>query len=135
VDRKVDRSQEPHEINVSSHTDPPDPPFEQHFPELSTLNEPTQAKQEKSLEKGGSVEPQESSNADEIEVLPTDPPGVALKPGMPVRVHCKGSKHDGKTGVVCKRLDADTVQVRLDDASLSVELRLWDCPISWLQVL
>jgi predicted P-loop ATPase len=74
VDRKVDRCQEPHEINVSSHTDPPDPPFEQHFPELSTLNEATQAKQEKSLEKGGSVEPQESSNADEIEVSPTDPP-------------------------------------------------------------
>lgn len=62
-------------------------------------------------------------------------PKTPPKPGMPVRIHCKGSKRDGKTGVVCQALDINTVRVRLDDASLPIELRLLDCPISWLQFL
>jgi putative DNA primase/helicase len=62
-------------------------------------------------------------------------PQIAPKPGTPVRVHCQGSKRDRKTGVVCRQIDAGMVQVRLSDTSLPVEMQVWDCMISWLEVL
>ncbi len=87
VDREVDRCQKANQIKASHHTDPPDPPFEQHLPEniasqeallngtQNTLEEET----EKSLEKGGSVEEVDRCQNDGKSTLvatdpPTDPP-------------------------------------------------------------
>lgn len=86
VDREVDRCQELTEIKLSSHTDPPDPPFEQHLAENTSAHvEPSASAQEdweeiseKSLETGGSggsvVEVERCQDDDISTVLATDPP-------------------------------------------------------------
>jgi hypothetical protein len=56
VDRsnqKVDRCQEVNEINSFSHTDPPDPPFDQH---LAKKADALESETEESLNQGGSVD-------------------------------------------------------------------------------
>jgi predicted P-loop ATPase len=74
VDRsnqKVDRCQEVNEINGFSHTDPPDPPFDQH---LAKKADELEVETEESLNQGGSVDRVESLEACKTEVSPTDPP-------------------------------------------------------------
>jgi hypothetical protein len=60
-------------------------------------------------------------------------PSIKLK--TRVRVHCRGSQRDGKTGVVVKRLDDEMVVVKLDDANLRYDLRTWECFVSWLEII
>lgn len=91
VDREfneVDRCQESNKINASSYTDPPDPPFNQHLPESSSLiMEVTEAKTEKSLVEGGSGGSEKSPEACQIEVSPTDPPLADVSVGQWVKTH------------------------------------------------
>ncbi len=83
VDREVDRCQEANEIKASHHTDPPDPPFEQHLSEniasqealLNGTQDTLEEEKEKSLEKGGSVEEVDRcQNDSKAMVVATDPP-------------------------------------------------------------
>jgi predicted P-loop ATPase len=77
VDRsnsKVDRCQKLNEIKASGYTDPPDPPFDQHSPENHLGLEQVGKETRESLEKGGSVEQDETAEPCEIRVSPTDPP-------------------------------------------------------------
>jgi hypothetical protein len=83
VDREVDRYQNPNEINTSSNTDPPDPPFDQHFPKNIAAHASSlvvaRETSGKSLEKGGSVAEVDRCQDDGKSILtatdsPCDPP-------------------------------------------------------------
>jgi putative DNA primase/helicase len=65
---------------------------------------------------------------------PLEVVGTSIQLNMRVRVHCQGSQRDKKTGVV-KRVDGQTVVVRLDDTKLRYDLQMWECNVSWLEIL
>ena len=84
----------------------------------------------------------------EVEALPPQPPqppaAVAVTTseapaeicrGQRVRVHCFGSQRDGLTGSVRELVGSSKAIVWLDDARLRSDLRRWECPLSWLEVL
>jgi hypothetical protein len=66
---------------------------------------------------------------------PLEVVGTSIQLNQRVRVHCLGSQRDKKTGVVVKRVDGQTVVVRLDDTKLRYDLQMWECNVSWLSIL
>lgn len=67
-------------------------------------------------------------------VAPTPVAPAEIRRGQRVRVHCSGSQRDRLTGVV-RELNGGRAIVWLDDASIRSDLRRWECPFNWLEVL
>jgi putative DNA primase/helicase len=59
---------------------------------------------------------------------------IKIRKEQRVRVRCQGSQRDGKIGVV-KSFNGTKAVIWLEDSSIRCDLRRWECPISWLDVL
>ncbi len=126
VEREVDRCQEPSEINTSTNTDPPDPPFDQHLPEniasheelLRNAQDSLEEVSGKSWEKGGSVvEVEPCHNGDKSTGVATDPPSAP-----PQQIDYSSFPHLTCDTIEAKRNQAEKIKQRLLEADSREEL-------------